>query len=97
MADSPLPDLILYGRPDCGLCDEARELITALLDDRRARNLPTPTFIELDIDSDPGWQRAFFTTIPVVELGGRRLETLISLSGLRGLIRDVVDAEPSTA
>jgi hypothetical protein len=29
MADSSLPDLILYGRPDCSLCDEARELITA--------------------------------------------------------------------
>ena len=27
MADAPLPDLILYGRPGCGLCDEARELI----------------------------------------------------------------------
>ena len=97
MADSPLPDLILYGRAGCSLCDEVRGLITALLDDRRARNLPAPTFVERDIDSDPAWQRAYFATIPVVELGERRLETLISLSGLRGLLRDVVDAEPTTA
>ena len=97
MADSPLPDLILYGRADCSLCDEARELITALLDDRRARNLPTPALVERDIDTDPSWQRASFTTIPVVELGDQRLETVTSLAALRRLFIDVLDAEPSTA
>lgn len=97
MADSPLPDLILYGRADCGLCDEVRALLQALLADRRARNLPTPALVERDIDTDPAWQRAYFTTIPVVELGDRRLETVISLAALRGLLADVLDAEPSTA
>jgi hypothetical protein len=97
MADPPLPDLILYGRAGCGLCDEARELITALLDDRRARHLPTPALVERDIDTDAAWQRAFFTTIPVIELEGRRLETFISLAALRGLFADALDQQPSTA
>jgi Glutaredoxin-like domain (DUF836) len=97
MADSPLPDLILYGRPDCSLCDEARELITALLDDRRMRDLPTPALVERDIDTDPTWQRAYFATIPIVELGDQRLETVASLAALRRLLTDVLDAEPSTA
>jgi hypothetical protein len=97
MAESPLPDLILYGRAQCSLCDEARELIAALLDDRRARSLPTPVFIERDIDTDPAWQRAYFATIPVVELGHRTLETRISLAALRALLSDALDAEPSTA
>ncbi|HEV8280317.1 MAG TPA: glutaredoxin family protein [Candidatus Limnocylindrales bacterium] len=97
MADSPLPDLILYGRAGCGLCDEARALLQALLSDRRARNLPTPALVERDIDTDPAWQRAYFATIPVVELGDRRLETVIGLAALRGLLADVLDAEPSTA
>jgi hypothetical protein len=97
MADPPLPDLILYGRPDCGLCDEARTLLEALLADRRARNLPVPTLVERDIDTDPAWQRAFFATIPVVELADRRLETVTSLTALRRLLADVLDREPSTA
>lgn len=97
MASSPLPDLILYGRPGCGLCDEARTLIQALLADRHARNLPTPNFVERDIDTDPAWQRAYFATIPVVELGDRRLETATSLAALRRLLDDVLDREPSTA
>jgi hypothetical protein len=94
---SPLPDLILYGRPGCGLCDEARTLIQALLADRRDRNLPTPTLVERDIDTDPGWQRAYFATIPVVELGDRHLETVTSLTALRRLLDDVLDREASTA
>jgi glutaredoxin len=97
MADPPLPDLILYGRPDCGLCDEARTLIQALLADCRARNRPTPNLVERDIDSDPAWQRANFATIPVVELGGRRLQTVTSLAALRCFLDEVLDREPSTA
>jgi Glutaredoxin-like domain (DUF836) len=94
---APLPDLFLYARPGCGLCDETRALIEALLADRRARNLPTPNLVERDIDTNEAWQRAYFTTIPVVELGGRRLETVTSLSALRRLLGDVLDREPSTA
>jgi hypothetical protein len=97
MADTPLPDLILYGRPDCGLCDDARTLLEALLADRRARNLPAPALVERDIDTDPAWQHAFFATIPVVELGDRRLELATSLAALRRLLEDVLDREPSTA
>jgi Glutaredoxin-like domain (DUF836) len=99
--DRPFPDLILYGRADCALCDEARDLITALLADRRTRGLPTPAFVERDIDADLAWQRAYFATIPVVELAGRRIETTVSLAGLRRLLDDALDAiwdsEPSTA
>jgi DNA polymerase III delta prime subunit len=97
MADSSLPDLILYGRAGCGLCDEARALLQALFADRRARNLPTPALVERDIDTDPTWQHAYFATIPVVQLGNRRLETIISLAALRSMFADVLDAEPSTA
>ena len=97
MADTPLPDLILYGRADCGLCAEARELITKLLADRQARGLPTPALIERDIDTDDEWHRRFFATIPVVELDGRRIETFVSLGALRRLIGDALDAQPTSA
>jgi glutaredoxin len=91
MSGPPLPDLILYGRADCSLCDEARRLLTALLDERRARDLPTPTLREVDIESDPALERAYFASIPVVELGNRRLETVTSLAKLRRLLDEILD------
>ena len=95
MSSTPLPDLILYGRADCVLCDEARQMLRALLEERRQRALPTPTLREVDIESDPALERALFASIPVVELGGRRLETVTSLAKLRRLLADVLDAEPA--
>ena len=92
MIDAPLPDLILYGRPGCGLCDEARGLLIALLDERAHAGLLSPRLVERDIDTDPSWERAYFASIPVVELGDRRLELVTSASKLRRLLADVLDA-----
>jgi hypothetical protein len=91
MHDAPLPDLILYGRPDCGLCDEARAMVAALLGDRRAKGQPTPAFVERDIDTDEDLHRAYFASIPVIELGDRRLELATSLTRIRRLLSDVLD------
>jgi glutaredoxin len=96
MADAPLPDLILYSRAGCHLCDEARELLRGLLADRRERGLPTPAFSEIDIESDSDLERRFFTTIPVVELGDRQLELATSVAKLRRLLSDVLDGSPAT-
>jgi glutaredoxin len=89
---SDLPALILYSRPGCGLCDEARALLQALLDRRAAAGLAAPPIEERDIDTDPAWQRAYFTTIPVVELGERRLETVTSAAALRRLLDEGLGA-----
>jgi hypothetical protein len=91
MHDAPLPDLILYGRPDCGLCDEARAMVAALLGDRRAKGQPTPALVERDIEADEALHQAFFASIPVVELGDRRLELATSLTRIRRLLSDVLD------
>ena len=92
MHDAPLPDLVLYGRPGCGLCDETRAILTALLDERQRTGLATPALEERDIETDPAWQSAFFASIPVVELGDRRLELATSAAKLRRLMADVLDA-----
>ncbi len=88
----PLPDLVLYARPGCRLCDETRTTIELLLADRRARGLVVPAFIELDIEADPELQRRLFDRIPVVELGAGRLELATSVARLRRLLADVLDA-----
>ena len=91
MLDAPLPDLILYGRAGCGLCDEARKVVIALLDARTKAGLKTPALVERDIQTDPAWERDFFATIPVVELGGRRLELATSAAKVGRLLSDVLD------
>ena len=91
MHDAPLPDLILYGRPDCGLCDEARAMVTALLGDRRSKGQPAPALVERDIEADDALNRAYFASIPVIELGDRRLELATSLTKIRRLLNDVLD------
>jgi hypothetical protein len=87
----PLPDLVLYGRPDCGLCDETRDFVIGLLAARRQAGLATPALVERDIEADPDWQRAFFRSIPVLELGDRRLELATSPARVRRLLTDVLD------
>jgi hypothetical protein len=91
MSERPLPDLILYARAGCGLCDETREILVALLAERSDGGRPTPTLVERDIDADPAWQRAFFASIPVVELGERRIELATSVARLRRLLTDALD------
>ena len=96
MADAPLPDLILYGRAECSLCEEARALVSALLAERSRGDLPTPTLVEIDIEGDPDLHRRFFDTIPVVELGDRRLELVTSAAKLRRLLGEVLDGSAAT-
>jgi hypothetical protein len=89
---TPLPDLVLYTRPGCHLCEEARAAIDLLLADRASRGLPVPAVIEHDIDVDPELHRLLFDRIPVIELGAGRLELATSVARLRQLFHDVLDA-----
>lgn len=91
MHDAPLPDLILYGRPGCHLCEEAREMVDALLGQRAAVGQATPKIVERDIETDADWHRAYLTTIPVLELGDRRLELATSMAGIRRFLADGLD------
>ncbi len=93
---TPLPDLVLYSRPGCGLCDEARAAISMLLDDRASRGSPIPVVVERNIEDDPELHRALFERIPVIELGPGRLELATSVARLRRLLADVLDAGAPT-
>jgi len=84
----PLPDLFLYGRAGCHLCDEARTIVAALLAERVLAGRPTPTLVERDVTTDATWERDFLATIPVLELGGRRLELATSPSRIRRFLEE---------
>jgi len=91
MAASPLPELILYTRDGCHLCDEARAIVQGLLEDRAARGRRTAAIRERDITTNAHWERAYFATIPVVEIDGRRLELATSPAKLRRFLDDALD------
>lgn len=93
----PLPSLVLYGRPGCHLCEDARAVLDALLADRRTRGLPVPTIIEHSIDGDEDLQRRYEFTIPVVTIDGRELELATSAAKLRRFLAEALDgnAEPA--
>ncbi len=71
--------VVLYGRPDCHLCDEAREGLQALRADGVSFEVE-----EIDIDSDDGLLRRFLERIPVIELDGEIVsELFLDADGLR--------------
>ena len=89
---APLPDLVLYRRRECALCDEARTNIQLVLEDRAIRSLPIPLVREVDIDADADLEPDFGARIPVIELGDRRLELAVSAARLRRLLAEELDA-----
>ena len=91
MTVPPLPELYLYTRVGCHLCDEARAIVQSLLEDRAARGRRTAAIRERDIETNPEWERQFFAAIPVVELRGRRLELATSPAKLRRFLDEALD------
>lgn len=89
---TPLPDLTLYTRPGCPLCDEAREAIGLVMADRAARGLPVPGLVERNIDDDPQLHRRLFERIPVVEIGNQRVELVVSVGKVRRLLNEALGA-----
>ena len=88
---TPLPELVLYSRDGCHLCEEARAIVQGLLEDRAALGRRTAALHERDIATDPALERRFFATIPVIELAGRRLELATSPAKIRRFLDDVLD------
>ncbi len=57
-------EVVLYGRPGCCLCDDAREALG------RAHTVHDFVLRELDIEADEGLLRAYLERIPVVTVDG---------------------------
>ena len=90
MADGPLPDLVLYGRPSCHLCHGTRETLKLILEERMADGLAVPPVIERDISNDPALVAELGDRIPVLELGERRLELVTSAARIRRLLAEAL-------
>lgn len=66
------PQLVLYSRPGCHLCEQALEKLVALHADGYRFELR-----EVDIESDEGLLRRMLERIPVLELNGEVVSELI--------------------
>lgn len=58
-----MSQLVLYGRPGCHLCDDARDVLLRI----------GRPFEEVDIESDDDLLRRYLERIPVVALDGEEL------------------------
>ena len=65
-ASPPLPDVVLYTRTRCHLCDEAKEQL------RELRKKAAFELREIDIDQDPELQRRYNEEVPVIFINGRK-------------------------
>ncbi len=89
----PLPDLVLYARAGCHLCEETRTVLEALLQDRAARGFARPRLVERDIEADPALHDRYALVIPVVAIGDQEVQLATSPARLRRLLADALDAE----
>jgi glutaredoxin len=60
---SPKPEVIIYSRPGCHLCDEAKAAIQASGSDEY-------TLTEINIERDPDLLRRYRNDIPVITIDG---------------------------
>jgi glutaredoxin len=75
----------LYGRPDCHLCDQARDGLERMRSDGVEFQL-----VEIDIETDERLLRRFLERIPVIELDGEIVcELGLDRDGLRARLDTV--------
>lgn len=58
--------VVLYGRPGCHLCEDARAVVASVCDDLGVR------WVEVDISQDPRLVREFGEQVPVAFVDGRQ-------------------------
>ena len=83
MTDPGRPTLLFYRRDGCHLCDDARETLQAVLEERAATSRPVPAVREVDIEADPAAGRDYVATIPVLALNGHELPLATSVTQIR--------------
>lgn len=59
-----MPEVVLYGKPGCHLCDDARAVL------ERLREELGFALLERDITADDALHRAYLERIPVVTIDG---------------------------
>jgi glutaredoxin len=80
------PVLTVYRRAGCHLCDDARDLIQAVLEERVRRGELVPAVREVDIEADPELHARYLEMIPVLSLGGAEVSLVTNARQVRLLL-----------
>jgi hypothetical protein len=88
---APLPDLILYGRPGCHLCDDAHMALESMLASRAQAGLPAPALVRRNIEDEDVWSRRYLATIPVIALDSRELEMATTTAKIERFLAEALD------
>jgi glutaredoxin len=79
------PTIVLYSRPDCHLCDEARAGLERMRDEGAEFELR-----ELDIDGDDALLKRYLERIPVIEVDGEEIcELGLDVGAVRAVLGTV--------
>ena len=82
---------MLYGKPGCHLCDDARDALRSVLAERATAGLANPGLREADILGDADLTERYRDWIPVLVLGERELRLVTQPARIRRLLADVID------
>jgi hypothetical protein len=88
---APLPDLILYGRPGCHLCEDAHVILEALLARRAESGLSVPAVLNRNIEDDETLHERYVFTIPVLAVGDRELELATNAQKIGRFLAEELD------
>ena len=88
----PKPILRFYRRAACQLCDQGREALAAVLEERAAAGLATPRIEFIDIERDDELLGRYLSSIPVIGIEGRELPLAVSAREIRRFLADGLDA-----
>lgn len=79
MVSAPsIPVLTFYRRDGCSLCDEARDALQAVLEERVRRGDPIARVKIVNLSRRPEYEAAYGTRIPVIALGGDEVALVTS-------------------
>ena len=87
------PTLLFFTRDGCHLCDDARETLQAVLEERAAAGQPNPVVREVDITTDAAAETRYRGTIPVLALEGSELPLATSGSAIRAFVDRMLDRQ----
>ena len=88
---SPPPTITLLTRRGCHLCDDTRDELARLLEERRVAGRPAAEVREVDIESDAALLRQYLETIPVLLVGDAELPLAIRASAIRAFLAQALD------
>jgi hypothetical protein len=83
MNSSPSPPTLdFYTRPDCSLCDQARDLLQQVLEDRVMRGDPVPRVREVNLGRRPDLEPSHGARLPVIALGADEISLVSSYQAI---------------